>query len=467
MFVGRERELAQLEDAYASGRFEMVVVYGRRRVGKTALLNRFAENKGNVCFFTAQRTVARENLEALSAAALAGGITAGTAAAPVYRSFADALHAVFERARSERLVFVIDEYPYLAESEPGISSLLQTMIDQHKETSQLMLVLCGSSMSFMKEQVLGEQSPLYGRRTCQIELLPFDVFDAARLLGARDPVRAVELYALVGGVPLYLEQLDASRDTAWNIANRMLAPGAFLAEEAENFLSQEVRSPAAYNAVVAAIAAGCVRPQEIADRTGIKSPLAQQYLVRLEKLSVVRRVTPLVKAKKRQVRYEISDNLFRFHYRFGTKYETAVGAGMAEAVAREIVEHELSTFVGPVFEEVSRQWLLRQMASGAIRMIPLGVGRWWGTNPRTHKEEEIDVVAQGPNNLVLGECKWQDAPVEASVLGTLRRRASLLDEESTALLYVFAKSGFEDQCRARAADDERVSLVTLAEMLEE
>lgn len=477
MFVARERELTELGDAYETGSFQMAVVYGRRRVGKTALLRRFVSDKKNAIFFTARQTVARENLEALSAALATRDTYPGEiypdeaypdsyipTSHPIYQSFSDALLALFRRAQRERVVIVIDEYPYLAESEPSVSSVLQSLIDEYGATSKLFLVLCGSSMSFMKEQVLGEKSPLYGRRTLQIELKPFDVFDSARLLGTADPVRAVELYALVGGVPQYLRQLDASRTIEWNIANRLLGVGAYLSEEADNFLSQEVRSPAAYNAIIAAIAGGCVRPQEIADRTQIRSPLVQQYLVRLEKLALVRRVVPVVGAKKRQVRYEIADNLFRFRYHFGTKYALAVDAGMGDMVAREIVGRELSTFVGPVFEDVARQWLMRQMAAGAIDVIPLGVGTWWGTNPRTRHEEEVDVVVRGAHELLLGECKWTDAPVDSSVLGTLRRRASLLDGGDNAQLYLFSKSGFEAECVQRAHSNGGAALVTVEEM---
>lgn len=467
MFVGRERELDSLEGAYETGVFQMVAVYGRRRVGKTALLNRFISDKPNAYYFTAQQTVAQENLALLSGALSSPRAKGAHASveAPVYRSFWDALSALFKMAEDKRIVFVIDEYPYLAESYPGISSLLQTMIDENRPTSKLFLVLCGSSMSFMEGQVLGEKSPLYGRRTMQIKLSPFDAFDASVLLGVPEPEGAVELYALTGGIPLYLEQLDARRSVTWNITNKLLGPSSYLANEVENFLLQEVRSPAGYNAVVEAVSRGCVRPQEISDRTGIKGPLVQQYLSRLESLSIVERVVPVGAHKKRQVRYVIADNLFRFHYKFGVKYLTAVESGMADAAARKIVADEFSTFMGPVFETVCRQWLLRQMASSEINVIPSEVGTWWGTNPATHQEEEIDVVVRGVDGeLILGECKWNNAPVDASVLGTLRRRAGLFDGGEDAALMVFSKSGFEDECRERAERMGNVRLVTLDEM---
>ena len=472
MFVARERELDRLEEAYATDSFQLAVVYGRRRVGKTALLIHFVRSKPNAHYFMARQTVAQENLEALSASLMMQ--TGGNSTAeniwwnmplshPVYRSFSDALRTLFRTSLTQRVTLVIDEYPYLAESYPGISSLLQSLIDEFSSQSKLFLVLCGSSMSFMQEQVLGEKSPLYGRRTLQLEVRPFDAFDAARLLGTNDPIRAVELYSLVGGVPQYLEQLDAKKTTEWNIAQRLLSPSSYLSAEPENFLLQEIRSPATYNAVISAVAGGRVRPQEIADATGLKAPQVSVALARLEQLFVIQKVTPAVRAKRRQVRYAISDGLFRFHYALGAKYETAAEAGMAAAAAHRIVLSELSGFVGPAFEEICRQWLLRQMASGRIDLLPEEIGTWWGTNPESHQEEEIDIVARGSGRLLLGECKWNNSPVDSSVLGTLRRRAALLSSEEDLSLYVFSKTGFEPDCVERARAD-GVRLVTIGEM---
>lgn len=480
MFVGRERELAVLDRAYATKGFHMIPIYGRRRVGKTSLIHRFVAQKQRVYFFTAQQTIARENLAAFSAAlatedAYPGpGLYPGTHTFPgsyipenypVYRTFREALTVLFDRSRGQRVICVIDEYPYLAESYPGISSLLQTLIDQYRDESQLFLILCGSSMSFMEEQVLGEKSPLYGRRTAQIKLEPFDVFDAHKLFGNPDAIKSVELYALVGGVPLYVEQLDAEQTVAWNVASRLLPRDGLLSQEPENFLLQEVRTPAGYHAVIESLAHGCVTPQTIADRTAMNAPLVSQYLDRLGRLGVVRKRTPVPNRKKRKVRYEIADNLFRFHYRFGIKYLTAIEAGMSEAVTERIMGDAFPTFVGPVFEDVCRQWLLRQAVNGALDILPLEIGSWWGANPRTREQEEIDVVMCGDGDrLVVGECKWRSSMVDVSVLNTLRRRAALLEGGENAELYVFSKSGFDAACSHQAKEDRRIHLVGVEEL---
>ena len=465
-FVGRERELCELDAAYSSDSFQFAVVYGRRRVGKTSLLRTFVANKPKVCFFTALETTIGDNVrllnKALSEIDPAFGLMTPE---PTTNSICNALTAAFEIAQKERLVLVIDEYPYLAACYPGISSFLQVLIDQNRESNKLFLILCGSSMSFMEHQVMGYKSPLYGRRTLQIKLKPFSIFDAKKMLPQADPQKLVELYAAVGGIPMYLSQFDDSDSTAGNLAKHVLRQGAYLHIEPENYLLQEVRNPAIYNAVISAIANGYVRPKEIADTTGLNSPQVSQLLDALAELQLVERVTPQVHAKKRQVFYRIGDNLFRFWYYFIPKYAGALEVGLEDKIASAIIKTDFPTFVGPVFEDICRQWLAQQVANGNLDILFKGIGTWWGTNPQTKQQEEIDIVFESiDNGLIVGECKWRNEAVDADVLDTLLRRGTLLGERIEQY-YLFSKEGFTDNCRQRAAAIGNVELVTLKEML--
>lgn len=467
MFVARNKELDVLEEAYASASFQMVVVYGRRRVGKTRLLHEFCSDKPRVVFFTARETSSARNLQLLSEALLTDPDTSdGDVIAPMYLSFDVALRSVFARAESERLIFVIDEFPYLAASNPEIPSLLQELIDRYRDSSHLMLILCGSSMSFMEHQVLGHQSPLYGRRTAQLKLEPFDAMDAALMLPAADPVRAIELYSLVGGVPLYLEQLDASHTTEWNISHRMLGQGRFLYAEPENFLLQEVRSPALYNAVTDAVASGCTRASEIASACGLASSAVTNYLKSLVELGIVGRFEPLGPHGRKDVRYRLIDNLFLFWHTFVPRYGTLADSGMEAEAGRRIATRDLSSYVGHTFEVVCRQWVRRQMTSGEINILPKAVGSWWGTDPARHERTDVDVVARGlDGELLVGECKWESAPVGSDVTGLLAGRAGLIDEDAKDVrLMVFSKSGFTSECEADARRRGNVQLVEVSEM---
>lgn len=477
MFVAREKELAALEEAYQSDTFQCVIVYGRRRVGKTALLRKFVKDKNNVFFFSARETTAQENLIALSRALLdnvvmtsyeskgGDGVFADTPV-PQFATYEDALTYVFANARKHRTILVIDEYPYLAKSYKGASSLLQELIDKNKDSSQLMIVLCGSSMSFMKKQVLGEKSPLYGRRTAQIRLEPFDYRDAAALVESDNPVRLLELYGLVGGVPLYLEQLDGHRTTQWNIANRMLGPGKFLFAEPESFMLQEVQSPAAYNAIVSALANGRPRPTEIANATGIEAPNVSNYLKALIELGIVAKDTPVGKANKKAVIYRLCDNLFRFWYTFAPRYGAAIESGMSEQVAERIITRGLSDYMGHVFEDVCRQWAARAIADGRFDMIPSQIGNWWGVDPQAKEQVDVDVVSLGiDGELLAGECKWTTAPVDTGILETLQERAHLITDRPRRIeLVLFAKSGFTKGCIESARKAGNVTLVGLEDL---
>lgn len=460
MFVGRQSELESLESAYQKGTFQFAVVYGRRRVGKTSLLRAFTQNKPNAVFFTGQQTVASENLALLSHEILGDNATGAA-----FSSIRAALEAVFARAENKHTVLVIDEYPYLAESEPGVSSCLQTLIDRHKDASKLFLILCGSSMSFMEHQVLGHKSPLYGRRTMQLRIDPFSIFDAAKMLSGASAEKTVELYSIVGGMPLYLSQLDGARSVEWNLEHALLRQDAFLYAEPQNYLLQEVRSPAIYNAVIAAIANGYVRPKEVADVTRLTTPQVSRLLDALIELRIVERIVPVTKATKRQVIYRISDNLFRFWYRFVPQYAGTIEEGLGSAVAARIAKRDLATFVGPVFEDVCRQWLMRQVAQGEIDVLPKAIGSWWGTDPATRQQEEIDIVLDGADGeLIIGECKWRNEPVDVDVLETLVRRGGLLGRPIKQYC-LFSKSGFTEGCQERAVEFGGIDLVRLEQIL--
>ena len=474
MFVARNHELELLAGTHETPGFQMSIVYGRRRVGKTRLLRKFAENKSRTIFFTALESTASDNLTALSRTIyqinLANQPTTenlNQTTFPQFASFEDALRNVFAQAEEDRLLFIIDEYPYLAGSYPGISSILQSLIDEHKETSQLHLILCGSSMSFMEHQVLGHKSPLYGRRTMQLKVAPFDYLDATKMLPDANPTRAIELYAIAGGIPLYLEQLDSNQSTEWNIASRVLPTGALLNAEPLNYLLQEVRNPATYNAVIAAIARGYVRPTEIGDAIHIDRARVDTYLKNLIELLIVERRTPVMDGNRKKIQYRIIDNLFRFWYTFMPKYGSLVEAGRSDAIAHRMMEKEFPTFVGPAFEDICRQWIVRQVEHDALDILPREIGSWWGTDPRSRKQEEIDIVAPGiDRELLLGECKWRSEAVDVDALDKLVERSGLFTATEKQL-YLFSKAGFTDACRTKAKRMGNVRLIGLEEMFED
>lgn len=464
MFVGRERELEQLKKRHESERFEFVGVYGRRRVGKTALLTEFARDL-RVGWCASVEDDAAVNLRILSQAiGMLQNPEADPDLLPVYADYQMAVEAAFAATRDIRGVLVIDEFPYLAKAYPAFPSVLQAAIDAHQNESKLFLVLCGSSLSFMKEQLLNRNSPLYGRRTAQMEVRPFDFFDSRAFLPGLDAQSAACLYGMTGGIPLYLMQFDDSLSVADNVESAFLDPSSILYEEPVNLLKQEVSKAAPYNAVLSAIASGATKHNEIAAKAGLESGALDYFLKELARIGLVRRDMPITGKGGRKAIWVLDDNLFRFWYRFVRPRQSLVDRGLGASVTPRIMDG-LSGYMGPVFEAICRDWLWRELAAGRLGFEMTDVGRWWGNDPAAHEEAEIDVVAVDDAATVLvGECKWQSNPVGADQLAKLDSRAHLVGADDRTARWLFSRSGFTQGCLTAAASMPTARLISFSDM---
>ena len=463
MFIGRERELATLERLYRKQGFQFPAIYGRRRVGKTTLISKFVQGKPTV-FFTAIESNLPTNLRLLSAAIRAfEAPDADPSSAPVYRDLYEALDTVFRIAASQRIVFVLDEYPYLAKADPSVSSMLQGLIDRYRDSSQLYLILCGSSLSFMKEQLLDDKSPLYGRRTAQIELLPFDFFDALGFFPDVSATDALQYFAMAGGVPLYLRQFDTTLSLEENICEAFLRPESLLYDEPTNLIKQEVQKAAPFNAVIQAIAEGRSQNNEIATAVGMQTSDITYHLKELRSIGLVSRELPVVAGSRRAI-YRLSDSLFRFWYRFVLPNRTAIERGMQRRVLRSVLEG-MPGFCGPVFEDVCAQWLWRCNADGSLPVEFGDLGHWWGNDPQLREKAEIDLVGVDDGRTVLvGECKWRNEVLDRDVVETLEHRSGLVHARADSWLYAFSKSGFTKGAVEEAASHGRMQLVAFDDM---
>ncbi len=438
-----------------------MIVYGRRRVGKTALINEFCKDKPTV-FFSALDAPSSENLESLSRAIELFRNPSGEAA-PVYQNYEDALDAITALSSEQRLVFVIDEYPYLAKAEHSISSRLQNRIDQIWQNGQLYLILCGSSMSFMEHQVLGYESPLYGRRTAQIHLKAMDYREMTAFHPEFGEEEQALLYGITGGVPHYINQLNVEDDLDRALCENFFHTAGYLYEEPENLLKQELREPAVYNSVLTAIAGGASRPNEIATKIGLEPAVCVKYLRVLMELEILQKETPVTEKSGRKVLYRIEDPFFRFWYRFVPKNASVIGAGRFADVYEQAVKRYLPDYMGLIFEKMCRDFLLRY--AGKLP-IPLGeLGQWWGSDPKTRRQVQIDLVgapAAGDEYLI-GSCKYRSEPVGMEELELLKNYAAVFGKGSHYHYYIFSKGGFTKHLREAEAGGE-VTLVTLQDM---
>ena len=462
MFIGRRRELDDLKQRYDKGKFEFAVMYGRRRVGKTTLINEFVKDK-EVIFYTGIEGNEKENLEGLSKSIYSiSQDYADTSSS--FASFQEALETAFKIAEKRRIVFVIDEYPYIAGNYKALSSILQILIDRNKNTSKMFLILCGSSLSFMENQVLGYKSPLFGRRTCQYKIIPFDYFETKDYYNKFTCTDLATIYGITGGIPLYMSLMNDNLSVDENIKSNFLVPNAYLFEEPTNLIKQECRDPAQYNSIIKAIATGSSRMSEICSKTGLDTGLTSSYLNKLMSLGIVKKEMPFGTDISRKTIYSLEDSMFRFWYRFIPDNLATINRGLTDIVYKKIAP-QITSFMGGVFEEISKQYLWELNRQGKAAITFTDLGRWWGNDPKNKCEAEVDIMGTADDKSALFcECKWTHENVDTGVLDTLIERSKLFSF-TNIYLYLFAKIGFTKGCIDKANELGNIVLITFDEMM--
>lgn len=461
MFYCREEELRTMNNRYKKGHFECVVIYGRRRVGKTALINEFCKGKPTV-YFSALNASSQENLEALSKAIYTCQNPDSTST-PTYRSYEDALEAITGMAMEKRLVFVIDEYPYLAKAEKSISSRLQHIIDHSWQDSRIYLILCGSSMSFMEYQVLGYESPLYGRRTAQFKIQALTYREITEFHPELKAADQALLYGVTGGIPHYINKLDVESNLDEALLDNLFSTSSYLFEEPENLLKQELREPAIYNSVISAIAAGASRSNEISTKVGVESGICAKYLKVLLDLGILKKETPITEKPGKKTIYAIDDNFFRFWYRFVPRNMSVISAGRMRLIYEQAVKRFYPDYMGLVFEKMCQEYLLRYAKD--LPILLSNVGQWWGTDYKTRREVQIDIVGApvDGNEYLIGSCKYRNEKIGIEELELLRRYAAVFRQNGIFRYYIFSKGGFT-QALLEAEMQGEVTLLTLEDL---
>lgn len=459
MFVGRGDELAELERLYATGDFQMVVLYGRRRVGKTTLTMEFARNKRTL-YFTALEQSDTNNLldftnkikEFFSATNIVGS----------FESWSAAFDFLAERAKEDPFVFVFDEFPYAALRNEALPSALQIAIDHKFKNTGLFMILCGSNQGFMESRVLGRKSPLFGRRTAQMRILPLGYTDARQMLGDMDAQDSFRFYGCFGGVPYYLSQVDPEKSLRENLARLYFSPSGFLYEEPMGLLRQELSEPALYSSILRAISAGANRTNELAGKTGLAATSLPKYLKTLIDLGLIERVVPFgenAQTSKRGI-YRIKDACFTFWFRFVMPYVSDIEAGMGGEVLASFPDSMLDEYLGHRFEGVCLEWLVAQSKSRALPFPVTTVGSWWGTDPTTRSQTDIDVVAANrvTKQMIVGECRYRRDFNVSEVVGKLESKRGLVKGFDAKALYVFSRFAVSGDARSANPSVQFVSL---------
>ncbi|QSQ08751.1 hypothetical protein H0A61_01096 [Koleobacter methoxysyntrophicus] len=456
MFIGRKYELGTLNKLYNENKFHFIVMYGRRRVGKTTLLTEFCKDKPSI-FFVAEEYNDKIALDSFSDRILSyfglGGLVSR------FESWEKAFLFLAEQAKDKRLVVVIDEFPYIVNSNKRIPSLLQNLIDHHLKDTKLFLIICGSSVSFIEKEVLGYKSPLYGRRTAQLIVEPFDFFESRDFFPNYDFENQVIAYGVLGGIPQYLSNFDDTKDIYENIKTKILDKASYLYEEPKLLLKQEVREPALYNSIIEAIASGSSKLNEISTKVGVDTDKCSKYISTLINLKILEKITPVgLKEKSRKSIYKIKNNFFRFWYRFIFNNKALIEQGLVDEVIEKKIKPFINNFIGTVYEEICIDYLKILNKNKALPFIFEKIGKWWGNNPYKKCEEEIDIIALDEDNIIFGECKWQDRKIDMAVLNVLIEKSALFSYRNKYYV-LFSKRGFTDNVINFAEHHSKVFLI--------
>lgn len=451
-FINRKKELAQLNEKWKSGNSQLFIIYGKRRVGKTELIKQFGKGKPFI-YYLADKRNQTEQLKELGR--IAGEFFNDIILAK--RGFADWIEAFqYFKNSKRRFVMAVDEYPYLVESDKATSSLFQKGWDTYLKESGIFLLLSGSSIAMMESETLIQKSPLFGRRTGQLLVEPLSFEQAWKFFPKKSFSEFLKFYAITGGMPSYLLQMDNDLSLEENIVSKIFLPTEFLFNEIEFTLKEELREPKNYLAILRAISWGKRKFGEIANETGLKKNILTKYLSVLERLHLIEKDVPVTefnKGKSRKGLHRISDNFFRFWFQFVYPYKSELQIGKT----KEILEKYkicASSLEAVVYEGVCQEIL----QGFEDKIFPFDrVGRFWDNNT------EIDIIGlnEKKRQIIFGECKWSSKPVGTNIYNDLKKKTSGVQwnhGKREEHFIIFSKSGFTDDMIA-LAKKENVALV--------
>ena len=465
MFVGRKNELRVLENTYKKPGFQMTVIYGRRRIGKSRLIMEFIKGK-KASYYVASKTGLEDNVQKWSSQVVAD-------LAPEMEGLSvDNLESFFrfvgKLAEKKKIIIALDEIPYIAEADESFLSRFQAAIDTIFSSGNIYLIICGSAISFMEKEILSEKSPLFGRRTNQIFLRPFNYMESSEFVPKYKAEEKAIVYGVTGGVAKYLTLFDDKLSLDENLIRNFFTTSGYLYEEPTNLLTQEFRTVNTYNTVIEVCAGGANKVTEIADKAHVTTATLSYVLKSLDNVGIISRITPMTeKENNRRSVYEVTDNMYRFWYSFIPGARAAIEMDRGEVYYKNYVKDRIHSFMGKVFEDMCRYYTLSQGLAGNLNCLVANVGSWWGPG-HDHVPTDIDVVGIDDANkkAVLGECKFRKTMIDKEIYEALMDRRGLIDKryEEVGFLF-FSLSGFSKWVIQNAHPD-KVRLVTLEELYE-
>lgn len=455
-FYGRDEQRDLLQRLISRDDMQTVLIYGRRRVGKSELIKQvIRNNKATSIYYECKETTEKNNVESLAS------IISDTFNYPrlSFESAEEILEYLFQRAKEKPLILVLDEYPYLRNTVAGLDSILQTIVDKYRDSSNITFIICGSHIDIMKS-LLDSQNPLYGRIDRTIDLKPMDYYESALFYESFSMEDKVRLYSVFGGIPYYNRLIDPALSVRENVIDLIASSGARLENEVSMYLRSEISKVTNANEVFEALAKGYSRFSDILSQSHVSSsPTLVDVLDKLIRMGLVRKEAPINDEKnKRKAGYYISDPLSLFYYRYCFRYASQLSVMAPEAFYARYVEEDFETqFVPRAFEDICRQYLIRKNKTGDMDEPFEKIGRYWYDDPKTKSNGEFDIVTQDRKGYIFYEVKFRDEALSES-----RVREEIRQVQETG--FQCYKYGFISRSGFNVESDEKLLLITLADI---
>ena len=415
MFYGREIERKKLCTMFQADGQMISLIYGRRRIGKSELIKQvLKETEIKSIYYECKQTTEQNNVDSL--AELIGELF--DFPKPAFENMEVLLQFLFQKAEKEQLILVLDEYPYLRENSKGLDSILQSVIDHYKDTSNMKLIVCGSYVDTMKA-LLEKQNPLYGRIDLTLNLKPMDYYESALFYSEFSDEDKVRLFSVFGGIPYYNRLIDSGKSVRDNIIDLIASPGARLENEVSMYLNSEISKITNANEVFEALAKGFSRYKDILDQSNVSSgPALIDILDKLMRMDVVAKEAPINdENNKKKSGYFISDNLSLFYYKYIFRNMSRLNIMDSDVFYDRYISEDFETkYVPKSFERICKQYLIRKNRKGLMDEIFEKIGKYYYDDPAEKKNGEFDIVTQDDRGYIFYEAKFRKDPVTENIV---------------------------------------------------
>ena len=461
-FIGRDEEIKKIKEMYKSAAFEALLLYGRRRIGKSELIKHSLQYfKGKKIYYECKQTSEKNNVESLSAL-----LSDAFDFPPIsFQSLEEILRFLFRRAEKEDILLVIDEYSYLSDVLKGMDSILQSIIDEFKEKSRLKLILCGSYVDTM-QKLIEKENPLFGRFSYIMKLQEMNYYDSRQFYPTFSNEDKVRLYSVFGGIPYYNRLIDEHKTVRENILSLIASPGARLENEVLMYLKSEISKIINANEVFETMAKGFSRFNDILSQSHVSSgPSLVDTLDKLIRMELIEKEAPINEEDNRKkAGYFISDNMSLFYYRYIFRYSSQMNILPPEVFFTRFIQDDFeNAYVPKRFERIAKQYLLLQNRKGKMEEAFERIGKYYYNLPKEKRNGEFDIVTLDPKGYIFYEVKFQSKP-----LSLKQMEKEIAQVEATGLhcyRYGFiSRSGFEEAVHAEYKKRKELLLLPLEEL---